>query len=206
MPRGRRAMRDHAACKASLARQARMARPVLMVRLGLMANPVLKGRKDRPALGLATANLDSQLADLPTASENATAVWGNATRTLTESSGGGATAEDVWTYATRSLTEAPDVPTVEEIAAEVRTELTPELSRVANCATVESTGDQLAGFSRSRDFMLTTYQHGRTTWRFITHSSTTRSLSRSDDLGCCTRSRRPPRRVADGTRQMVRRP
>jgi hypothetical protein len=94
----------------------------------------------RAALGLASANLDAQLDAIPTAAE----IWGYTTRELT-SSAGGATAQDVWEYATRSLTEAPDVPTVEEIAAEVRTELTPELSRVANCATVESTGDQLAG-------------------------------------------------------------
>jgi hypothetical protein len=94
----------------------------------------------RTALGLASANLDTQLDAIPTAAE----IWGHTTRELT-SSAGGATAQDVWEYATRSLTEAPDVPTVEEIAAEVRTELTPELSRVANCATVESTGDQLAG-------------------------------------------------------------
>lgn len=94
----------------------------------------------RSALGLASANLDAQLDAIPTAAE----IWSNGTRTLTTSAGG-ATAQDVWEYATRSLTEAPDVPTVEEIAAEVRTELTPELSRVANCATVESTGDQLAG-------------------------------------------------------------
>jgi hypothetical protein len=94
----------------------------------------------RTAIGLASANLDAQLDAIPTAAE----IWGYTTRELT-SSAGGATAQDVWEYATRSLTEAPDVPTVEEIAAEVRTELTPELDRVANCATVESTGDQLAG-------------------------------------------------------------
>lgn len=124
----------------------------------------------RSALGLASANLDTQLGDLPTASENATAVWGAGTRTLTSASGitaqdvweyatrtltagSGITAQDVWEYATReitggtvtTLTNSPDVPTEAEIAAQVRVELTPELSRVANCATVESTGDQLAG-------------------------------------------------------------
>jgi hypothetical protein len=112
----------------------------------------------RAAIGLSSANLDTQLDAIPTAAEiwgyttreltsasglTAQDVWEYATRTLT--AGSGITAQDVWEYATRSLTEAPDVPTVEEIAAEVRTELTPELSRVANCATVESTGDQLAG-------------------------------------------------------------
>ena len=117
----------------------------------------------RSAIGLASANLDTQLAAIPTTGLTAQQVWEYVTRTLTAgagitaqdvweyatreltSSAGGATAQDVWEYATRSLTEAPDVPTVEEIAAEVRTELTTELSRVANCATVESTGDQLAG-------------------------------------------------------------
>ena len=43
-----------------------------------------------------------------------------------------------------TLTNAPTVPTAEQIANEVRTELTPELERVANCATVETTGDQIA--------------------------------------------------------------
>lgn len=37
----------------------------------------------RAALGLASANLDTQLADLPTAAENATAAWAAGTRTLT---------------------------------------------------------------------------------------------------------------------------
>ena len=117
----------------------------------------------RSAIGLASANLDAQLAAIPTSGLTAQQVWEYVTRTLTAGSGitaqdvweyatrelttsaGGATAQQVWEYTTRSLTEAPDVPTVEEIAAEVRTELTPELTRVANCATVESTGDQLAG-------------------------------------------------------------
>jgi hypothetical protein len=37
----------------------------------------------RAAVGLATANLDTQLGDLPTAAENTTAVWAAAARTLT---------------------------------------------------------------------------------------------------------------------------
>lgn len=37
----------------------------------------------RTAVGLASANLDTQLGDLPTAAENATAVWGAGTRLLT---------------------------------------------------------------------------------------------------------------------------
>lgn len=44
----------------------------------------------RTALGLASANLDTQLGDLPTAAENATAVWAADTRTLTSSGGIGA--------------------------------------------------------------------------------------------------------------------
>jgi hypothetical protein len=96
----------------------------------------------RSAIGLASANLDTQLAAIPTSGLTAQQVWEYVSRTLT--AGSGITAQDVWEYATRSLTESPDVPTAEEIAAEVRTELTTELSRVANCATVESTGDQLA--------------------------------------------------------------
>jgi hypothetical protein len=79
----------------------------------------------RAALGLASANLDTQLAAIPTTGLTAQDVLTNPERTLTEGGQGGSTPED--------------------IAGAVRTELTPELSRVANCATVESTGDQLAG-------------------------------------------------------------
>jgi hypothetical protein len=136
----------------------------------------------RASLGLASANLDTQLSGLP--ASTATSVWAAGTRTLTTTI---ATASDiataVWAVATSALTSAgtigkllvdridaaissrlapggtlarvtladtattltnaPTVPTAEEIAAEVRTELTPELTRVANCATVESTGDQI---------------------------------------------------------------
>lgn len=103
---------------------------------------VLTAANVRDAVGLASANLDSQLSAIPTTGLTAQQVWEYVTRTLT--AGGGISAQDVWEYATRSLTEAPDVPTVQEIADQVRTELTPELERVANCATVASTGDQLA--------------------------------------------------------------
>jgi hypothetical protein len=47
------------------------------------------------------------------------------------------------TDTTTTLTNSPDVPTEAEIAAQVRTELTPELARVANCATVATTGQQI---------------------------------------------------------------
>jgi len=81
----------------------------------------------RAALGLASANLDAQLDALPTAAE----IWSAPARTIT----GGIV---------DTLTNAPDVPTEQEIADAVRLELTPELTRVANCATVETTGDQIA--------------------------------------------------------------
>lgn len=48
----------------------------------------------RTAVGLASANLDTQLGDLPTAAEAATAVWAAGTRTLT-SSGSGIGEEDI---------------------------------------------------------------------------------------------------------------
>jgi antitoxin (DNA-binding transcriptional repressor) of toxin-antitoxin stability system len=63
------------------------------------------------------------------------AVWGHASRTITE---GGITAADVWNAATRTitggtvttLTSAPTVPTAAAIASQVRTELATELARV----------------------------------------------------------------------------
>jgi hypothetical protein len=63
------------------------------------------------------------------------AVWGHASRTITE---GGITAADVWNAATRTitggtvdtLTNAPSVPTPSQIASQVRTELSVELGRV----------------------------------------------------------------------------
>ena len=106
----------------------------------------------RSAVGLAAANLDSQLDALPTAAENATAVRTElgtelgridaavSSRLAPDSTLARVTLTDTAT----TLTNAPDVPTTAEIAAEVRAELTPELERVANCATVETTGDQIA--------------------------------------------------------------
>jgi hypothetical protein len=63
------------------------------------------------------------------------AVWGHASRTITE---GGITAADVWSAATRTitggtvttLTNAPTVPTAAAIADEVRMELATELARI----------------------------------------------------------------------------
>jgi hypothetical protein len=46
-----------------------------------------------------------------------------------------------------TLTNAPTVPTTSQIASQVRTELAVELARVSNCATVESTGDQITALS-----------------------------------------------------------
>ena len=98
---------------------------------------------------------------IPTAADIATAVWAAGTRTLTTAIDNSATiAAAVWAYATGrtitggtvdTLTNAPSVPSAAEIATEVRTairsELAPELARVSNCSTVESTGDQIAALN-----------------------------------------------------------
>ena len=191
----------------------------------------------RTAMGLASANLDTQLSaiptaaapsastiatavwaaatrtitsTIPTAADIATAVWAAATRTLTTAIDNSSTiAAAVWGYATgrtitggtvdtltnapsvpsaatiasqvrtelatelgridvatssrlapagtlarvtltdtaTTLTNAPTVPTAAQIATATRSELTPELTRVSNCATVESTGDQIAALN-----------------------------------------------------------
>jgi hypothetical protein len=77
---------------------------------------VLTPESVRAAVGLASANLDTQLDALPTAAENATAVWSAATRTVT-----GGTIDSVANL---------DAPTEAEIAAAVRTELSTELGRI----------------------------------------------------------------------------
>ena len=46
-----------------------------------------------------------------------------------------------------TLTNAPTVPTAAQIATATRSELAPELARVSNCSTVESTGDQIAALN-----------------------------------------------------------
>jgi hypothetical protein len=81
----------------------------------------------------------------PTAAQNANAVWGAATRTLT--AGGGITAADVWSHASRTvtggtvdtLTNAPTVPTPSQIATQVRSELSVELARVDAAITTRAT-------------------------------------------------------------------
>ena len=133
---------------------------------------VLTAANVRTAMGLASANLDAQLAALPTAAQIASAVWSAASRTLTTAIDNSATiAAAVWSAATRTLTSssaptaadnaaavwgygsgrtitggtvdtltnAPTVPSAAAIASQVRTELTPELARVANCSTVDTT-------------------------------------------------------------------
>lgn len=76
----------------------------------------------RSAVGLASANLDTQLAAIPTtaapsASSIAAAVWSAVTRTIT-----GGTVD--------TLTNAPSVPSAAAIASQVRTELAPELGNL----------------------------------------------------------------------------
>jgi len=72
------------------------------------------------------------------------AVWGHASRTITE---GGITAADVWSHASRTitggtvttLTNAPTVPTPSQIASQVRTELSVELARVDQAISTRAT-------------------------------------------------------------------
>jgi hypothetical protein len=172
---------------------------------------VLTAAAVRSAMGLASANLDTQLAAIPTtaapnAATVASAVWSAATRTLTGSSGSAPTAAEVaaavrselttelgridaatstrlaaasysaapttaairtelstelarldvavstrlapagtlarvtLTDTTTTLTNASSsAPSAATVASAVRTELTPELARVANCSTVDTT-------------------------------------------------------------------
>mgnify|MGYP006274801795 CR=1 FL=1 len=135
---------------------------------------VLTAANVRTAVGLASANLDTQLTPLtnldatvssrlatsgytapPTVGDIATAVWAAATRTLTTAIDNSATiAAAVWSYATGrtitggtvdTLTNAPSVPSAATIASQVRTELTPELSRMANSATVDNVAAMVEG-------------------------------------------------------------
>ena len=77
-------------------------------------------------------------------SDVANAVWTAASRTITE---GGITAADVWSHATRTitggtvdtLTNAPTVPSAEDIASEVRTELATELGRIDAAVSTRAT-------------------------------------------------------------------
>lgn len=60
--------------------------------------------------------ITGDIADVPTASENAVAVWSNATRTLTSS--GGITAADVWAHSTRTLTAGTKDAEIDAIKAQ----------------------------------------------------------------------------------------
>jgi hypothetical protein len=82
---------------------------------------ILDGGSLRAALGMGSANLDTQFAGIPAA------VWSHITRTLTSGGGGGGSsptaaeiATEVWSTATRTLTTAfPSVPTASDIAVAV---------------------------------------------------------------------------------------
>ena len=97
----------------------------------------------RAAVGLASANLDTQIGavaskttnlpaapaavgDIPTASSVASAVWAAVSRTLTS---GALTAADVWAATTRTLTSSL-APSAAANATAVRAELAVELARV----------------------------------------------------------------------------
>ena len=98
---------------------------------------VLTAENVRDAIGLTSANLDTQLDALPTAAENATAVWGETTREIT---GGTVT----------TLTNAPTVPSAGDIADAVRTELATELDHIDADISSRSTltaGDIPAGLT-----------------------------------------------------------
>ena len=56
------------------------------------------------AATMVTATGFATPSDVPSASDNASAVWGASTRTLTSGGSGGATAQEVWEYTTRTLT------------------------------------------------------------------------------------------------------
>lgn len=119
---------------------------------------VLTSAAVRSAVGMETANLDTQLTPLsnldatvssrlaassysaaPSAGDIATAVWAAATRTLTTAIDNSSTiAAAVWSAVSRTitggtvdtLTNAPSVPSAATIASQVRTELSTELGRI----------------------------------------------------------------------------
>jgi len=102
----------------------------------------------RAAVGLASANLDTQLNALPTAAENATAVRSELATELgrldaTVSSRlapAGTLARVTLVDTTTTVTNSSQVDNA-AIADAVRTELQPELARVANCSTTQEVGD-----------------------------------------------------------------
>ena len=113
----------------------------------------------RSAVGLSSNNLDSQLSgissgvsSLPSAATVASQVRTELATELgridasvsSRLAPSGTLARVTLADTVTTLTNAPDVPTEAEIADAVRVELAPELARVSNCSTVETTGDQLA--------------------------------------------------------------
>jgi hypothetical protein len=106
----------------------------------------------RSALGLSSANLDAKFSDIPVN------VWNALTSALTTAGSIGKLLVDnvnatissrmqpsdtlarvTLCDTTTTLTNSPDVPSAEEIADQVRVELTPELDRIDNCSTVDTT-------------------------------------------------------------------
>ncbi|MDO4585201.1 MAG: hypothetical protein Q4D62_13985 [Planctomycetia bacterium] len=83
-----------------------------------------------------TVNADG--IDVPTAAENASAVWSAATRTLTSTTGGGATAQEVWQYTNRTLTST--IPTVSDIQS--------GLAKTSDLSSLAKTSD-LSGLATS---------------------------------------------------------
>jgi hypothetical protein len=100
----------------------------------------------RGAVGLASANLDTQLGDLPTAAENATAVWGAGARTLTALDEDSTTLDlDATVRAAVGLaaanldTQLADLPTSSEF--EARTIAAANYATATNLATVDTVVD-----------------------------------------------------------------
>jgi hypothetical protein len=135
----------------------------------------LDASSTRSALGMANANLDDQLSNLPTASENASTTRAELSTELSRidtaistrladsdyvtppTSSDNATA--TWNATTRTitggtvdtLTNSPDVPSPEEIASQVRTEISAELGRVSNTATTQEVADIIEGALSSNE-------------------------------------------------------
>ena len=106
------------------------------------------------AAGMATATGFATPSDIPSASDNASAVWSANSRTLTESA---LTAADVWSYTTRTITDSPDIqaelttygaaktsdiPTTQDIWEYSDRELTSEIS-------VEISSENIADITES---------------------------------------------------------
>jgi hypothetical protein len=121
---------------------------------GGVGTAILTGASVRGAVGLASANLDTQLAPLtsyspaPSASDIATAVWTRTSRPITNiadivSAVWAATVKTITGGTVDSLTNAPAVPSAAENADAVRVELEVELERLRNCATVQTTANAI---------------------------------------------------------------